>query len=137
MIWLGKETFVTGMKLLSRTGPSTEIGYKSQNHFELLGLDHVGGFEQLSGFTLALGNRGIQGIKAIGSQGREARWIDSYLDIPKRRCLFSPGTLSRVSGKFDVKVLHPFGFLKSSPKTAKKRGHGSRKLHTNNRNLVS
>lgn len=103
-IVLGDGTYISGMRL---TGAGMEedisIGYfneKTQVVVEVDGLD---------GFELAIGSRGIRGIRCVSHGGKKSQWAGTCHQTPFTRRLITKDAIAALQADFDVSSLnhHP------------------------------
>ena len=96
VIQLGDAEYITGMRLVPSQGKAIQLGYRAERKELFLNIT------SLTGFILAVGSRGIQGIQCISGDGRTSQWLGCPLEAPKTRRLAVSGSISVVKAGFDV-----------------------------------
>jgi hypothetical protein len=73
-VWLGEMQYIAGLMLVDSTGKITSVGYWNTNEHSLgQSLD----VDDLCGFNLAIGSRGIHALQCILPGGRISQWLGS------------------------------------------------------------
>ncbi len=76
VIQLGDARYIAGIRLIPNQGQVIQLGYKAEKEFLL-------DISLLTGFNLAVGSRGIQGIQCIFDNKRESQWFGCLDDAPR------------------------------------------------------
>jgi hypothetical protein len=95
-IQIGDLSHITGMKLTSNAGDTTQLGYWTARDCSLE-------LSELHGFNLAIGSRGIQALQCITVGGATSCWLGSPDGAPKTKRLAMPGLTSALEAGFDVR----------------------------------
>jgi hypothetical protein len=95
LIHPGNTTYVTGIEFHWNTGGAVCLGYTAEDVRTV-------SITCLTGFRLAVGSRGVQGIQCILDNGRESPWIGCADVAPISDRLLSRESLSSIQVGFDV-----------------------------------
>lgn len=94
LVWVGDATYITGIRLILRDG-DIRLGYMADE-------EHILNITYLTGFNVAVGSRGIQGIQCVLDDDRESPWIGCPDDAPKTKHLRFLGAIKIIKAAFDV-----------------------------------
>lgn len=72
----GNTEYLAGMRFISKDGGSIQLGYR--NEYEELYYKVAA----LKGFIIAMGSRGLHGIRVLGADGSISKWFGSSKDSP-------------------------------------------------------
>lgn len=95
LIQLGDATYITGIRLLLIQGGVIRLGYMGHE-------ERILNITYLTGFNVAVGSRGIQGIQCILDNDRESPWIGCPDNAPKTKRLRFVGPITGIKAAFDV-----------------------------------
>ncbi|KAK2597380.1 hypothetical protein QQS21_006004 [Conoideocrella luteorostrata] len=90
----GNATYITGIKVILIQGEAIQLGYKADE-------ERILNITCLTGFNVAVGSRGIQGIQCILDNDQESSWIGCPDTAPKTRRLGFVGPITSIKAAFD------------------------------------
>lgn len=97
--WLWDAVYVVGLRLVGDDGMVVAMGYLAEEvRVPLLG-------RNLTGFTAAVGSRGIKGIRCVFDEVRYSTWIGSIDEASETQRLSAISPLSALTTGFDVSSL--------------------------------
>lgn len=95
---VGEKSYLSGLRLSSRTGEDVQIGYQAFNE-RIVDL----GCEELTGIKLAISPRGIQALQFVtNGNGDRARWYGQPEDVPQTNRLVLESPLTDLDIGLDV-----------------------------------
>jgi hypothetical protein len=105
-IRVGDEEYLTGMRLISKNGSDTCLGYRAEGDERFLDIT------TLKGFITAVGSRGIRGVQVITDDLCGSNWVGCPNDSPITKRLVGTGSIVALRAGFDVsKPLSNFLFV--------------------------
>ncbi|KND91480.1 hypothetical protein TOPH_03696 [Tolypocladium ophioglossoides CBS 100239] len=96
LVRLGRDEHVAGLRFISNQEETLSLGYRGERK-QVVWLHGA-----LSGFELAMGSRGVQGIQCVFDDGGRSPWVGCRDNLPRTRRLVSPGCIVAVEAGFDV-----------------------------------
>ncbi|KAH7175925.1 F-box domain-containing protein [Dactylonectria macrodidyma] len=90
----GDGTYITGIRLVLARGEIIQLGYMAEE-------ERVLNIACLTGFNLAIGPRGIQGIQCISDNDGESPWVGCPDDVPRTERLRFVGPITGIKASFD------------------------------------
>lgn len=101
LIQPGDTTYITGIRFILSRGDPICLGYMADE-------ERILGITRLTGFHLAVGSRGIQGIQCILDDDRESPWIGCPDNAPRTKRLSFVGPIMGIKAGFDVSSFSSF-----------------------------
>ncbi|KAI1426684.1 F-box domain-containing protein [Xylaria sp. FL1777] len=96
IIKLSATIYITGIRLILNQGQAIQLGYRAEN--EVIVPIHTA---QLIGFKLAVGSRGIQGLKCVFDDQSQSQWVGCPDDAPRTQRLMLSSPITAIKAGFD------------------------------------
>ncbi|KAF4980135.1 hypothetical protein FZEAL_3799 [Fusarium zealandicum] len=94
---LGNETYACGIAVVTVTRDIIGVGYSScSTHRQLVDIQ-----DDIKGFHLAIGPRGVQALRCVTAAGEVTRWLGYPDNVPKTKRLENPGRIATLGSMFD------------------------------------
>ncbi|KAF2970831.1 hypothetical protein GQX73_g2783 [Xylaria multiplex] len=94
VIQLGETIYIAGIRLILSQGQAIQLGYRAENEL-------IVSTTRLTGFNLAVGSRGIQGVQCVFDNQPLLQWAGCPEDAPRTRRLTLSGPIMAMKVGFD------------------------------------
>jgi hypothetical protein len=102
-IFIGNTSYITGLCFISDQGLEIGLGYRARGDRPSQNVtDQVINTSGIQGFLVALGSKGIQGLRLISDLGQLSPWIGHSDGLLKTRRLANFKHISALEAGFDV-----------------------------------
>lgn len=102
-------TYVSGLRFQGFQGTIQQMGYIRPGNETLLTLTTQTDPCRVTGFHLALDQRGVRGLCIVSGEAELSSWAGQHIDIPKRRLVLPASShdgVRKLRGGFDVSYAH-------------------------------
>lgn len=95
----GDVEYVCGMRFIHEDGTYLGLGYQA------IGREFFVDATSLNGFVVAVGAKGIHGLRVITDSEHPSQWIGSSENLPKTQWPSHYGPLTAIAANFDVSII--------------------------------